>query len=206
MLTQVSETLQYFQAGVLKVCRNPPKVTIDPAHFKFPTMKKLASLCLPTVNQFDLGFTNLTQVDLPSLKRVDLKLEEGDYQFSGCLTNFLMNLSPKFPLSSVEELRLEVVDIDCPTSDLISFKIWQTFPNLERLTVKICEPKERDDKMKEFFKNLRQCVDTLSYLTILICTKCSFSELMDGMGCGRKGDEDGYHFPKGSLKHIQVVR
>ncbi|OXA42407.1 hypothetical protein Fcan01_22985 [Folsomia candida] len=71
MLTQVSESLEYFQAAVARPFEEP-WLKVDPTRFVFPTMKKLTYLFLPTVDMFDLGFAKLTQNDLPSLKRVEL--------------------------------------------------------------------------------------------------------------------------------------
>ncbi|OXA42265.1 hypothetical protein Fcan01_22972, partial [Folsomia candida] len=204
MLNQVSETLQYFRAAVLRSCEDPPLLTFDPTLLVFPIMKKLTTLSLPTVNMFDLGFTKLTQNELPSLKRVELLMAENSYRGTRFLGKYITNGFSRILWTTVEELRFDGIDINCDTSEHIWSKIWQIFPNLKNFTVQIYGSMQSPNKMVESFRNLYQCPWNL---TIMLFPKiCTFSELMEAMRFGSVRGKDESALSHGSFKHISIVR
>lgn len=171
---------------------------MDPANLKFPIIKNLTSLSLLTLETFDLGFPNLTPTDLPSLNSIELITPGSISGEPDFFSNYVINSLPRTSWSGVKQLKMELVEGNCDESKHIWFKIWRIFPNLEHFTVKISGYMQKPDHMaqfKELFRNLRKCPWNVSHLTIQVDTTCSFSELMDAMGCG---DEDGTDFPSGT--------
>ncbi|OXA48177.1 hypothetical protein Fcan01_17479 [Folsomia candida] len=161
MLSQISENLVDFRTGLSLIFQTGlapssqfPRLLIPPINFQFP---KLRNLSLSSIDAYDLGFINLTEADLPCLKRLELFTARSHCNGDEFFENYFTNSLALREWGTVEEFKFGNVIADLKNSSQVLFSISRIFPNLKILTIhifgEICDVSTTDwgARAKEFF-------------------------------------------------------